>query len=273
MPVTPCKIRGYVSDLQKRGTLTFTLDEVRGRFPSFSEVAIKSALRRISAGGAVMPVRRGYYTIVPAAYALRGVLPPELYIDDLMKRLGRRYYVGLLNAAAFYGAAHQKPQAFSVIAAPPALRDTVKKSIHLNFITSPREIPQAWLKPFRTESGDIQVSRPELTAADLLTYQKEVGGLNRAATILYELAETLNFKLLDRPFFDFVPVSTVQRLGYLLECVLEQPKLADTLYAKAHAHKCTFQKIPLRYGKGKDNFAVDTRWKVVVNEQIEIDDI
>jgi hypothetical protein len=41
-----------------------------------------------------------------------GIVPPEFYIDDLMKHLTRPYYVSLLNAAAFYGAAHQNRKFF-----------------------------------------------------------------------------------------------------------------------------------------------------------------
>jgi hypothetical protein len=96
------------------------LREVREKVPSFSEIAIKSALRRIS-GNNIISVRKGFYAIVPISYALRGTIPPELYIDDLMKHLRRSYYVGLLNAVAYYGAAHQPPQAFSVITPFPAL--------------------------------------------------------------------------------------------------------------------------------------------------------
>jgi len=267
------KIKDYIQGLQKRGALTFTLCEIREKFPSFSEIAIKSALRRISSNNAIISVRKGFYAIVPISYALRGTVPPELYIDDLMKHLRRPYYVGLLNAAAYYGAAHQQPQAFSVVTPFPPLRDAVKKKVYINFIATRKEIPQIWLRPFRTESGDIQVSKPELTAADLITYQKEIGGLNRAATILYELIETLDFSLLDKLFFDFIPVSTIQRLGYLLECVLEQPRLAEELCSKAQAFKCKFQKIPLKCSKQKDCFMVNMHWKVIINEQLEIDDL
>jgi len=273
MPVASYKIKDYILDLQKRGILTFPLSKVREQFPAFSEVAIKSALRRISSSGAVMPIRKGFYSIIPVAYALRGGSPPELYIDDLMKGLGRSYYIGLLNAAAYYGAAHQQPQGFSVIASFPALRDIVKSGVYINFISTQKQIPQKWLKPFRTESGDVQVSRPELTAADLVTYQKKIGGLSRASTVLYELAEELDFKHLDKSFFNFVPNTTIQRLGFLLECVLEQPKSADVLYAKAQMHKCKFNMILLKHGKEKKNSAVDMRWKVIVNEQIEMDDL
>jgi len=273
MSVSSYKIKDYVLDLQKRGILTFSLGEARKRFPSFSDIAIKSALRRISNSRTIMPIRKGFYTIIPLGYALRGGLPPELYIDDMMKRLKRSYYICLLNAAAYYGAAHQQPQGFSVIATLPALRDIVKNGTYINFISTRKEIPQKWLKPFRTERGDVQVSTPELTAADLITYQKKIGGLNRAATVLCELTEALDFKRLDRSFFDFVPDSTVQRLGYLLENVLEQPKLADLLYTKAQMYKCKFNTVLLKYDKEKGKSVVDMRWKVIVNEQIEMDDL
>jgi hypothetical protein len=273
MSVSAYKIKDYVYDLQKRGILTFTLREIRENFLSFSDTAIKSALRRISGNNAIMSVRNGFYSIIPVGYALRGAVPPEFYIDALMKHLNRPYYVGLLNAAAYYGAAHQQSQVFSVITTFPPLRDAAKKGIHIKFISTRKEIPQTWLKPIRVETGDIQASMPELTAADLVTHQKEIGGLNRTSTILYELAEVLNFERLDRPFFNFVPLSTIQRLGYLLEHVLEQSQLADALYAKTLVYGCQFQKIPLKCGKNNNLLAVDARWKIIINEQIEMDDL
>ena len=44
-----------------------------------------------------------------------GVLPGELFIDPMMRALGRNYYVSLLTAAAMHGASHQAPQAFQVM--------------------------------------------------------------------------------------------------------------------------------------------------------------
>jgi hypothetical protein len=75
-----------------------------------------------------MSVLKGFYAIIPVGYALRGAVPPELYIDDLMKYLNRTYYISLLNAAVFYGAAHQQPQDFSVVISYLTLRDTTKKA-------------------------------------------------------------------------------------------------------------------------------------------------
>jgi predicted transcriptional regulator of viral defense system len=267
------KIKDWISDQQKRGRLTFSFQEVREKFPNLSEQGVKNALNRLVSKTKIVPVFKGFYAIIPIGYALRGMLPPELYIDDLMKYLNRTYYISLLNAAVFYGAAHQQPQVFSVITTFPPLRDTTKKGSKIMYVSTRKIIPQNWLKAFRTENGDIWVSTPELTAVDLITFQKEIGGLNRACTVLYELAETINFEILDKNFFDYAPVSTIQRLGYLLENELEQTELAEKLFVKSQEFGLKFTKIPLKHGKTAENSNTNTKWKIIINEIIDIDDL
>ena len=267
------KIKNWIDDQQKRGEITFSFQEVIECFSLISEQGVKNALNRLVKKTEIVPVLKGFYAIIPIGYALRGMIPPELYIDDLMKHLNRSYYISLLNAAVFYGAAHQQPQVFSVIMSYPPLRDTTKKGNRIIFIATRKTIPQTWLKAFRTEYGDIQVSKPELTAADLITFQKNIGGLNRACTVLSELAESINFEHLDNTFFDYVPTSTIQRLGYLLENELEQPDLAEILYSKSQEFGCKFQKMPLKYSKSTENCKTNSKWKIIINETIEIDDL
>lgn len=265
------KVKDWVIDLQRRGRITFSRQEVEEQFSSMTESAIVSALRRLVQKGEIVSVWKGFYANVPIKYASRGIVPPELYIDHLMKFLNRSYYVALLNAAAFYGAAHQQPQVFSVMTNPPALRDTNKRGTRIAFVIK-KEISVGLLKSIKTETGYIQVSSPELTAADLITYQKEIGGLNRASTVLNELAESLDFKGLNNDFLETVPISTIQRLGFLLEQCLDQNELADNLYIKAKEAECTFQKIPLKSGKKSKDCEVNEKWKIIINEQIEIDE-
>ena len=267
------KIKDWVADQQKRGRITFPFQEVLEHFPAITEQGVRNALNRLVKKSEIVPVLKGFYAVIPIGYALRGMIPPELYIDDLMKHLSRPYYIALLNAAIFYGAAHQQPQIFSVITSYPSLRDTTKKGNRTVFIATRKTIPQAWLRPFRTEYGDIQVSKPELTAADLVTFQKDVGGLNRACTVLCELAESMDFGALDQEFFDYVPTSTIQRLGYLLENELERPDLAEILHLKSQKFGLRFQKIPLKYGKSSEYCETNTKWKVTINETIEVDDL
>jgi predicted transcriptional regulator of viral defense system len=267
------KIKDYVSDLQKNGTLTFSLNEIGEKFPQLSTVSIKSALRRLSEKQLVISVWKGFYAIIPVEYAVQGIVPPTLYLNSLMKYLKRPYYFALLDAAKFYAAAHQKPQQFTVITVVPPLHDTVKRNVKINFIATRKQIPQKWLKSIKSKADYIQVSSPELTAADLITFQKEIGGLNRACTVLYELMEVVKFGKLDKTFFDYVPVSTIQRLGYLLENKLEQQRQADILFSKAKTHVCKFQKIPLKYSKNTADCEFNQKWKIIVNEQIEIDNL
>jgi hypothetical protein len=267
------KIKDWIEDQEKRGKTTFSRREIVSCFSTLSEQTVKNNLNLLIGKNEIIPVFKGFYSVIPVRYALSGIIPPDFYIDDLMKYLGRQYYVGLLNAAAFYGAAHQKPQQFSVITVLPSIRNTTKKNTRIRFISTRKEIPQSWLRPFRGENGDIQVSTSELTAADLITFQKEIGGLNRVCTVLCELIEAMKFNKLDKVFFNYVPVSTVQRLGYLLENPLNQPKLAETLYVKAQKSGCIFQTIPLKYNKSVENCVTDKKWGIVVNEQIEIDEL
>ncbi|GHS86092.1 hypothetical protein FACS1894201_06610 [Bacteroidia bacterium] len=117
------------------------------------------------------------------------------------------------------------------------------------------------------------ISKPELTAADLITFQKEIGGLNRACTVLYELMETVKFGKLDNTFFNYVPTSTVQRLGYLLENELEQQQQANILFSKAKIHNCKFQKLPLKSNRSIENCEINEKWEIIINEKIEIDEL
>ncbi len=266
-------IEDWVLYRYKRGKATFSRQELVTDFSHLSKQTIKNNLNLLIKKGQIFPVFRGFYSIIPISYSLIGIVPPEFYIDDLMKYLNRKYYVSLLNAASHYGVAHQKPQTFSVITSLPTLRDTLKRNVKINFIATRKDIPQKWLKPIRGENGDFLISKPELTAADLITFQKEIGGLNRACTVIFELTESVKFGKLDKSFFDYVPTSTIQRLGYLLENELYQMEQANILFSKARTCNCKFQKLPLKSNKSADNCETNHKWKIIINEKIEIDDL
>jgi len=266
-------IDDWIHYRSKRGKLTFSRQELVSDFSYLSEQTVKNNLNLLIKKGEIFPVFKGFYSVIPVDYALIGIVPPEFYIDDLMKYLSRTYYVSLLNAAAYYGAAHQKPQTLSVITSLPTLRDTIKKNTRIAFISTRKEIPQKWLKTLRGENGDFYVSKPELTAVDLITFQKEIGGLNRACTVLYELMEVVKFGKLDNFFFDYVPTASIQRLGYLIENELKHKKQAAILFSKAQIYACKFQKIPLKQSKSIVDCETNAKWKIIINETIETDSL
>ena len=104
----------FIDEQRANGKYSFTTENLHNQL-DVSENALKKSLQRLKRQGDIVMIRRGFYVIVPPEYKAKGIIPTGLYINDLMKFLNRDYYVGLLNAAAYYGAAHQQPQNYSVI--------------------------------------------------------------------------------------------------------------------------------------------------------------
>jgi predicted transcriptional regulator of viral defense system len=269
VPVT--SLSDWTDSLAAKGRHSFSLKEVRSSFPDDSESAIKLKLNRLSKKGKIISIHKGYYLIITAQYATRGILPPALFIDGLMLFLEKPYYVGLLNAAAFYGAAHQQPQEYFVFTDFPVLRSTKKKNIKINYI-SRREMPLDLLEKRKTETGYLNISSPELTAADLIQYEKRIGGLNRAVTVLNELAETIKADSLNSRFLEKTATATIQRLGYLLDKVLNNHVLADRIFQECMQLQLPFFRIPLKTSGSKKGYPTDEKWKIIVNTTIEIDE-
>ena len=264
-------VTNWIEDLQKDGRICFSLAETMKKFPSHSGIVLKNSLTRMVNKKKICSVWKGFYVIIPIEYQSKGIIPEVYYIDWLMKFLGRDYYVSLLNAASFYGAAHQQPQEFTIITTPPSLRSTKKKGTKLNF-NNKAIIFEQFTEQRKTPTGYIRISSPELTATDLIQFEKEIGGINRAATVLNELSECCNFNKLTKDFFQYVPTPVIQRLGYLLDEVLESKPQADDLYSCIKKYDISFRKTPLKSKKSITNCETDKKWKIIINEQIEIDE-
>lgn len=74
---------------------------------------------------------KGFYVIIPTQYQLKGIVPPSYYINELMEYLGKPCYVGLLSAAALYGASHQRVKVIQIITTGPRPK-TSNKNTPLN---------------------------------------------------------------------------------------------------------------------------------------------
>jgi predicted transcriptional regulator of viral defense system len=264
-------LRDWVEQLQSKGKLAFSLSQAHEAFSELSEDAVKLALNRLSKKAKVLSIYKGYYLIVPPQYASKGILPPALYIDGLMQFLQRPYYVGLLSAAAYHGAAHQQPQEFFVVTSLPALRATERKGTKVNYI-SKKAINEALVESRKTESGYLKISSPVLTATDLVQFEKRIGGMNRAATVINELAEVLKPEMFTSILFDEVSTHSIQRLGYILEYKAKRKDLAEALLLKAKEAKLSFFRVPLKSDLPDKGFSSDDKWKVIVNTEIEIDE-
>jgi len=260
-------LEDFIAELRSKGRYAFSLQQVRNRFEQ-SDEAIKKALQRLKKKKEIALVRNEFYVIVTPEYRSKGMPPPSFFVSDLMKFLERSYYVGLLNAAAYYGAAHQQPQSFSVITTKPSLKNIKRDNLSINFLVK-KEWANQDIVQRKVETGYINVSSPELTALDLIYYYERSGGLNRVATVLEELSETMNpDKLLDTAR-RYSPVTAVQRLGFLLEEIIGNKDLGKPM--KAFLKDVRHFPVLLRPQKDKTDMITGNDWKVVQNVEIEVD--
>jgi len=263
-------VSNWIEEMQFSGKSCFTFSETLKQFPAHNPNSLKRSLTRLVSKHKIFSAWKGFYVIVPIAYQSKGIVPAVYYIAQLMKFLNREYYISLLNAAQFYGAAHQKPMEFSVMTTPPSLRSTSKNDIKINF-NNKATILNQYTEQRNTLTSYIKISSPELTAADLIQFEKVIGGLNRASTVLNELVESCYFKKLKADFFKYVPMPVIQRLGYLLDEELDFKKQADDLYVTAKKYGCSFRKTPLKNRKSITDCPVNEKWAIIINEHIEID--
>jgi len=254
------------------GHYIFTIESIERSFPSMSIQNRRVSLSRLVKKGVIISPWRGFYVTVPTEYRLKGIIPPVFWMDALMKHLGRDYYVSLLNAAEFYGASHQKPMTFSVMVQGTALRSGIKNGSKLVFMRK-ESLSMDFVRKIPTQMGTLNVSSPELTALDLVDCQQDVGGLNRVSTVLAELVEQIEWNNVETKLLKQYGAPVIQRLGFILENVLEENAAAEALMKKAREAGVEMRRIPLKLGRENKNHKVNNRWKVIENMEIEIDEI
>lgn len=210
----------FIEELLGQGRYTFVREEAAGRFGTSSAATYMSLHRLVKAGRLVMP-RSGFYVIVDPQHRSAGILPPEWFIHDLMKDMGRPYYVGLLSAAQLHGAAHQRPQEFQVVIPGRAVRAVHGGNVHIRFYGK-GPFDQSQTLEMKTPTGNMKVSTPETTAWDLVRYPKAAGGLGNVITVLSELAEKIDGVKLRDVVKRHGEVIVAQRMGYLLDMLRRQ---------------------------------------------------
>ena len=253
----------YLTEVRSQGRYAFTVGELKNNF-NVSGQALQQNLFRLKRKKEIAFIRQGFYVVIPPEYSKLGMLPPYLFIDDLMKSLDKPYYVGLLSAAALHGAAHQQPTGYTVITQIPPPRSIEKLKI---IFFSKQEFLQDGIIRKNTPAGYINVSSPELTALDFFNYIHKFG-INRITTILQELSEEMKPSRLQKIAVQYPITAALQRLGYILEKETTSEKLSDTLWKTLN--KRVFFPVPLSPQKGKKG-KIDSRWKVIINMEIESD--
>ena len=262
-------VSSYIRKREIRGQVTFTLEEIK-EATGLSARSVVTELQRQVAHGRITIPYRGFYVVVPPQYALKGVVPPTYYIHELMKAVGKPYYICLLSAAAFHGAGHQRAMQTQVMTVSPRIKPSkMNKQLDWNYR---QQIPSELLLSRNTEMGIALFSNAELTAVDLVQFAGHVGGYQRAATVLSELVNAMDISRMEQ-VFPYTSSATLQRFGYLLEFVLEEKEKADELYGLLKAAYPNMKKVLLSNSVAANNDAESNRWHVNSTVEIEIDEL
>jgi predicted transcriptional regulator of viral defense system len=254
-------IENFIKSLRARGKRCFTTDEAQATL-GIARNAVNNALYRLNKKGDVVSPARNLYLIVPPEYQILGCLPPDHFIPLLMEHWKIPYYVGLLSAAAYHGAAHQQPQVFQVIT-EKQYRSIHCGNVRVQFIKK-KDLGNGITQKITVPTGYLTISTPEMTAMDMLAYTQQSGGLNHIATILTELVDVIDGTKLLKLAKQSPTIAWVQRLGYLLE-VIEPENLEQRNMIVALLRNYVREKKP------QTGFPRHPDWNVAINTEVESD--
>lgn len=280
-------IRKWIQSLEEKGIYSFSMQELKEVFPLLKEKTILNTLGTLKKQGKLLPLWNGIYSIVRFVdignatdnKAIREEGKPYFYIETLMQHLKREYYVALLSAVEVYLSPKEALQAneITVITSLPPLRDSFRGQGKIRYfvkkdIKNLREIGvKRKTLPFSIEERTLRVASLELTAVDLLLYEKEIGGIQKAVEVIQRIKKHLSWQELPKEVIFSTPVSIFQRLGYVLSFIKEE-ELAERLKERVLSTGKKFRRTLLKTDvpeKGGEPFC--PIWKIVVNISLQND--
>ena len=280
-------IRKWIQLLEEKGIYSFSMQELKEVFAHLKEKTILNTLGTLKKQGKLLPLWNGIYSIVRFVdignaidnKAIREEGKPYFYIETLMQHLKREYYVALLSAVEVHLSPKEALQAneITVITSLPPLRDSFRGQGKIRYfvkkdIKNLREIGvKRKTLPFSIKERTLRVASLELTAVDLLLYEKEIGGIQKAVEVIQRIKNHLSWQELPTEVILSTPVSIFQRLGYVLSFIKEE-ELAERLKERVLSTGKKFRRTLLKTDvpeKGGEPFC--PIWKIVVNISLQND--
>ena len=262
----------YLRQLQAYGRLYFTIEEAMKDLGTSKGVIYAAVKRQKQKGKIISPVK-GLYIIVPDEYYALGCLPPDQLVPILMKHLKVNYYTGLLTAALYHGASHQKPGVFQIVSDKQFTKNLRFGQVSIDFVYK-RSLEDLPTQTRTVDTGLLQLSTPEVTAMDLFLYLHQSGGINHSATVLSELVEVIDPEKLLTLAKNSSQHAWIQRMGYVLEHIdslvpEHQKKVIDVLANYVASQNYTY--IPLSPSLPTKGSPRSEKWKIIENKVVESD--
>jgi predicted transcriptional regulator of viral defense system len=263
----------FLTCLQSEGRITFTRAEAIATL-GITEAAFLKAAARLQKRHMLFNPRHGFYVAVPPQFMRWEAPPPAWYIDALMRHEERPYYVGLLKAAELQGASHHAVMEFQVVTDRQLRKIRAGRSWITFYFRKDLESIREGIVDHKTDTGRLKMSGPELTALDLLRYVHAAGGIDAVATVMTDLAESINDQKLAAMSAHFERACG-QRLGYLLDRLghgERAHRLHDRLFDKGTLPWVPLEPEPRKSAKSESKVVErNGRWRVAVQRYPEID--
>jgi predicted transcriptional regulator of viral defense system len=237
---------------------------------------LAKAITRLVKKGRLANPRHGFLLILRPEDQLAGAPDPERWIDPLMKHQGLDYRISLLRAAAFHGSSHQAAMVFQVVV-PKQLRNFDVGRHRLQFLyQSPRAFARVnqpdMLRQIKSDAGYAKVAGVELTLLDCVRYFHKATGINGVAQIVKDIGVKAEPRVLASAAMSYEN-SSVRRLGYLLDRAghVRQAKALESFVKKAKTFVPLDPAVKPLIESLADRYEKDVKWRLVLNEPVEID--
>lgn len=265
----------FIDDQLSLGRATFSREDAK-RALALKEEGLAAALVRLGKRKRIASPHKGFYIILRPEDQMSGAPDPAQWIDPLMRYLSLDYRVSLLRAAAFHGSSHQAAMVFQVIV-PRQLRSFEIGRHRVQYVTqtgaSFRAVNEApYLDQIKTSTGYAKVAGVELTLLDAARYAQNVGGMNGVAQIAMSMGDKADPRRLTQLSAHY-ETSCVRRLGYLLEHFhhQKQAKALEHIAVKAKTAALLDPSSKPLAAAISDAYEKNFRWKLVLNEEVEVD--
>lgn len=271
----PSTLERFVDELLMNGRSTFSREDAEAMLP-LTRSGLDTALVRLGQRRRIVNVYKGFYVVLRPEDVAYGAPDPAQWIGPLMDHLDLDYRVSLFRAAALHGSSHQAAMVFQVIV-PKQLRGFEIGRIRIQFLTQAAAAflavnQREFLTNIKSRAGFAKTAGVELTLLDSVRYSAKAGGINGVA----QMVMTFGDKAVPRRLSELAAhyeTPCVRRLGFLLEHFhhVRQAKALEVFAERAKTVALLDPSAKPIITSLAEDFETDTRWKLLLNGEVEID--
>ncbi len=261
------RLINLIESFEEKGKNSFHRDEIRNEF--VTERALTAAIDKLIKKQRIVSPCAKIYVIVPTQYRSLGAPPGLWFLHDWMSSINAvDYYVGLLSAAAIYGATHHAVQETEVIVQKQLPSKVIGSSRFRFFYSKQTHLTpkQKWSVP----TGYVWVSSPSATVLELISYMPKIGGPSLIATVLSELCDCIKIGEISSAAEKMkIKFPLLQRLGVILD-ILDLKEFAKEVFEIISTRKIRPVSLNVERNLSKKDF-FNHKWKVYMNDKVEPD--